>query len=232
MFGVFVLLSLSLLMLRVAFAHHKEPPFPADDFALCAAYFYRSVYFHCGSFHSQNDPALRSIIRGHFHPHAVALEDLDIMDAHLTRQVAQNHLAALQLNAKEGIRQRFRHHPLFKCLILLHFKSIPNSSRKGHSASTVCRSPSRSPLTRCGAGKHTLARRREPSVFSAGWPSPRLPSSSLRVFATRASTVRVRAGRFAYGCRYQKINQKGMSFGCSSLRYFFIKNLPFSVMAI
>ena len=68
---------------------------------------------------AERDSTLREVIRRHLDPHFVSRQDLDIVHAHLARDMGGDFMAVLKLHAEHRVGKGFEYHAvLFYCRLL------------------------------------------------------------------------------------------------------------------
>ena len=109
-------------MARVG-AHNIHAAMAAEHFAVCTAYVYRGFYFHFCFIEPGLEPARYArlaAVRFELDEDLVPHKHFDAMQTHLTGQIAQHLLPALQRDAKKSIRQGLVYDALDIWCFVLH----------------------------------------------------------------------------------------------------------------
>ena len=79
------------------------------------------------------DPALREVVRRELDGHGVALQDPDVVLAHLARDVRRHDVAVRELHAKGRVRQCFHHRAFhLDCFFFCHSATVRRPDRAAH----------------------------------------------------------------------------------------------------
>src|SRR5690349_16528276 len=77
-----------------------------------ATFMSSSVLFGLSSLRPEHDPRARQVVRRQLDRHLVAGQDADVVHAHLPGDVAEHHMAVLELHAKRGVGEVLEDLPL------------------------------------------------------------------------------------------------------------------------
>src|SRR5574340_1215521 len=122
---------LSLLVPRVG-ADDPHYAIAADDLAVAAELLDRSQYFHHSTLaprpssllRPERDPRARQVVRRELDGDLVAGEDLDVVHAHLSRDMSEHHVAVLELHAGGRVGQHFGHLALHRNRLFLRHQRV------------------------------------------------------------------------------------------------------------
>ena len=95
------------LEFRILLANDIQAAFALHDLAILTTLLDGCFNFHSVKFLfvSERYSSFCQIIRGHFDPHFVSGQDPDIMHTHLARDVGDDHVAVVELDAEHRVGQ-------------------------------------------------------------------------------------------------------------------------------
>src|SRR6185437_3070038 len=95
-------LALPLLVARVRRADHPHDAVAPDDLAVAADLLHRCQYLHFtpSLFRAERDPGARQVVRRQLDGDLVSRKNLDVVHAHLSRDMRQHDMTVFELYAK------------------------------------------------------------------------------------------------------------------------------------
>lgn len=121
--------TLTLLVTRIG-ADHANDTFATDNLAVSAKTLDRCLNSHFLLlttyllFRSENDPGSAQIVRCQLNCHLVAGKNTDVVHAHLSGDMAQDHMPIIKFDLEGGIGEVFENLTLHLDVIFLRHKTI------------------------------------------------------------------------------------------------------------